>query len=35
MYPYSHGRCNAPDTMCIHWMGTFCELDAEVNQNGN
>lgn len=25
-----HGRCTAPDTECIHWMGTFCELDAPI-----
>lgn len=27
---YGHGRCTAPDTKCIHWMGTFCELDATI-----
>ncbi len=27
---YGHGRCTAPDTECIHWMGTFCERDAAV-----
>ena len=27
---YEHGRCTAPDTECIHWMGTFCELDAPI-----
>lgn len=27
---YEHGRCTAPDTECIHWMGIFCELDATV-----
>lgn len=27
---YEHGRCTAPDTECIHWMGTFCEMDATV-----
>lgn len=27
---YEHGRCTAPDTKCIHWMGTFCELDAPI-----
>lgn len=27
---YGHGRCIAPDTECIHWMGTFCELDAPI-----
>lgn len=24
---YGHGRCIALDTECIHWMGTFCEMD--------
>ena len=27
MCEWGHGRCTAPDTKCIHWMGTFCELD--------
>ena len=27
---YEHGRCTAPDTECIHWMGTFCEVDATI-----
>lgn len=27
---YGHGRCIAPDTKCIHWMGIFCELDAPI-----
>lgn len=27
---YGHGRCTAPDTKCIHWMGTFCEMDATI-----
>ena len=26
---YGHGQCTAPDTKCIHWMGTFCELDID------
>lgn len=30
---YGHGRCTAPDTWCIHWMGTFCELDDDKNGN--
>lgn len=25
---YEHKRCTAPDTECIHWMGTFCEMDT-------
>lgn len=28
MCPYSHGMCTAPTTACVHWMGVFCELDA-------
>ena len=31
---YGHGRCTAPDTKCIHWMETFCELD-EANEELN
>ena len=27
MCEYGHGRCTAPDTMCPHLIGTFCELD--------
>lgn len=27
---YEYKRCTAPDTECIHWMGTFCEMDAIV-----
>jgi len=27
---YGHGCCTAPDTKCIHWAGTFCELDAAI-----
>lgn len=30
MCEYGHGYCKAPDTECIHWMGTFCELDMET-----
>lgn len=29
---YGHGRCTAPDTKCIHWQGTFCELDKEAEE---
>lgn len=29
MCPYDHGICKAPDTICPHWMGTFCELDMQ------
>lgn len=24
---YGYGYCAAPDTICPHWQGTFCELD--------
>lgn len=24
---YGCGICSAPDTICPHWRGTFCELD--------
>lgn len=23
----NYGPCTAPDTVCPHWAGTFCELD--------
>lgn len=26
MCKYGHGCCTAPDTICPHWQGTFCEL---------
>ena len=29
---YGHGPCTAPDTKCIHWQGTFCELDKEAEE---
>lgn len=29
---YGHGRCTAPETKCIHWQGTFCELDKEAEE---
>lgn len=29
---YGHGRCTAPDTECIHWMGTFCEYNVDKKQ---
>lgn len=39
MCQYNYGKCTAPATECIHWMGTFCELDvnniAEVNESGD
>ena len=25
---YGFGPCTAPDTLCPHWMGIFCELDT-------
>ena len=28
MCQYNYGKCTAPATECIHWMGTFCELDV-------
>lgn len=30
---YGHGRCTAPNTKCIHWQGTFCELDIAKVQS--
>lgn len=24
---YGHGVCKAPEGNCLHWQGTFCELD--------
>lgn len=39
MCPYNHGKCVAPATDCIHWVGIFCELDVnnatEDDYNGN
>lgn len=39
MCQYNYGKCTAPATECIHWMGTFCELDvnniADVNESGD
>lgn len=32
---YGHGICTIPDTSCIHWQGTFCELDINENETGN
>ena len=36
---YNHGKCTAPETDCIHWISTFCELDVndatEDNENGD
>lgn len=29
MCKWGYGICTAPDTICPHWIGTFCELDAE------
>ena len=25
---YGFGPCTAPDTLCPHWMGIFCEFDT-------
>lgn len=27
MCDWGWGICDAPDTQCPHWIGTFCELD--------
>lgn len=29
---YGYGYCTAPDTICPHWQGTFCELDSSLAQ---
>jgi hypothetical protein len=29
---YGYGYCAAPDTICPHWQGTFCELDLRLAQ---
>lgn len=29
---YGYGYCIAPDTICPHWQGTFCELDLSMVQ---
>lgn len=29
---YGFGICNAPNTTCPHWQGTFCELDLSLVQ---
>ena len=31
MCPYGFGICFAPGGNCPHWVGTFCELDLEVD----
>lgn len=31
-YGYGYGYCSAPDTICPHWQGTFCELDESLAQ---
>ena len=28
---HDRGICHAPNTDCPHWMGTFCELDIELD----
>lgn len=28
MCEWGHGRCTAPNTICPHWIGAICELDA-------
>ena len=32
MCEYGHGPCRAPDMICPHWMGTFCELDFDYGE---
>lgn len=29
---HEHGYCTAPDTICLYWQGTFCELDLSLAQ---
>lgn len=29
---YGYGYCAAPDIICLHWQGTFCELDLSMVQ---
>lgn len=29
--PYGYGVCNAPNTACLYWVGTFCFLDKEMD----
>lgn len=29
---WGYGVCRAPDTICPHWIGTFCELDEAYYQ---
>ena len=24
---WGHGSCTAPNTVCPHWIGIYCELD--------
>lgn len=31
MCEYMGVPCTAPYTICPHWMGTYCELDMEVD----
>lgn len=28
MCDYGFGPCTAPDTLCPHWQGIFCEFDT-------
>lgn len=32
MCEWGYGSCRAPDTLCPHWIGTFCELDFEYGE---
>ena len=29
---YGFGPCTAPDTLCPHWTGIFCELDSAYDK---
>lgn len=30
---YGFGPCTAPDTLCPHWQGIFCEFDTIYDKN--
>lgn len=30
---HGFGPCTAPDTLCPHWMGIFCEFDTIYDKN--
>lgn len=29
--PVMEAWCNAPDTSCPHWQGTFCEMEDTID----